>query len=288
MAEVCAERGAANVTVAHVVARSGVSRRTFYEQFPDRDACFLVTLDEALEHAAGYLLPAYDASARWHERMRASLVALLSFLGDEPSMGRVLVVESLGGGSAALARRKRILASVLAAVDEGRTVAKGGADLPPLTAEGVVGGVLSVIHTRLLDPAETSLLDLTGPLMSMIVLPYLGAAAARKELERPIPAQEDRRAPSSANPLRDLEMRLTYRTVRVLMSVAANPRCSNREIARAADIDDQGQASKLLTRLSKLGLIENSGEGLARGAPNAWVLTEKGAEVETAVGVHPG
>ncbi len=288
MAEVCAELGAANVTVAHVVARSGVSRRTFYEQFPDRDVCFLVTLDEALEHAAGYLLPAYEAPGRWHERIRASLVALLSFLGDEPSMGRVLVVESLGGGSAALERRKCVLASVLAAVDEGRTVAKGGADLPPLTAEGVVGGVLSVIHTRLLDPAETSLLDLTGPLMSMIVLPYLGAAAARKELERPTPAQEDRRAPSPANPLRDLEMRLTYRTVRVLMSVAANPRHSNREIARAAEIDDQGQASKLLTRLSKLGLIENSGDGLARGAPNAWVLTEKGAEVEAAVGVRTG
>ncbi len=287
MAEICAERGGANVTVAHVVARSGVSRRTFYEQFPDRDACFLATLDEALMHAAGYVLPAYEASVRWQERIRASLVALLSFLEDESFMSRVLVVESLGGGAAALERRKRVLSSVLVAVDKGRIVAKD-TDLPPLTAEGVVGGVLSVIHTRLLDPGETSLLDLTGPLMSMIVLPYLGAAAARKELERPIPAQEDRRAPSPANPLRDLEMRLTYRTVRVLMSVAANPRCSNREIARAADIDDQGQASKLLTRLNKLGLIENSGEGLARGAPNAWVLTEKGAEVEAAVGVRTG
>ena len=48
MAEVCAERGVSNVTVAHVVSRSGVSRRTFYEMFEDREACFLATLDEAM------------------------------------------------------------------------------------------------------------------------------------------------------------------------------------------------------------------------------------------------
>ncbi len=283
MALVCAEHGASNVTVAHVVSRSGVSRRTFYEHFADREACFLATLEEALVSARICVLPAYEAQGRWHERMRASLVALLSFLEDEPFLGRMLVAESVGGGATTLKWRKGVLSSVLAAVDEGRTSAKDG-DLPPLTGEGIVGGVLSVIHTRLLDPGETSLLDLTGPLMSMIVLPYLGTAAAKKELKRPTPIRDTRRVPSLANPLRDLDMRLTYRTVRVLMSVAANPRCSNREIARAADIDDQGQASKLLTRLSKLGLIENGGAGQARGAPNAWMLTEKGAKVEHAVG----
>jgi AcrR family transcriptional regulator len=288
MAEVCAERGAANVTVAHVVARSGVSRRTFYEQFTDREDCFLAALNEALACAARYVLPAYETPGRWRERVRTGLIALLSFLEDEPNMGRLLVVETLGAGERALARRQHVLSMVLAALDEGRGEAKGAEGPPPLTAEGVAGSVLSVLLARLAgygwaDAKNGSLLELTGQLMSMIVLPYLGSAAARRELQRAVPARDHRWTPAPANPLRELEMRLTYRTVRVLLSIAALPGASNRELGAAADISDQGQISKLLTRLERLGLIENTGEGHARGAPNAWRLTGRGMQIERAV-----
>ncbi len=284
MAEVCAERGVSNITVAHVVSRSGVSRRTFYEMFEDREACFLATLDEAMTRAARYVLAAYEAPARWHERMRVSLIAFLSFLEDEPFMGKVLVVEALGAGAFTAGRRRQVLAKVVAAVDGGRAASKRGPELPPLTADGLVGGALSVIHGRMLEAAAKPLLELTGPLMSMIVLPYLGAAAARGELRRPAPAPKDNRVRPPADPLREVEMRMTYRTMRVLTVIAADPGCSNREIGRASGIEDQGQISKLLTRLAKLDLIENTGDGRARGAPNAWTLTGKGAEIEAAVG----
>lgn len=285
MAELCAEHGAANVTVAYVVARSGVSRRTFYELFSDREACFLATLDEAVEHCLRSVLPAYAAPGRWRERIRASLVALLEFLQEEPFRGRLMVVETLGAGTKALERRRQLLSRLIAVVDEGRGEAKQGDGGTQLTAEGVVGGVLSVLHSRLIS-GRGSLLELTGPLMSMIVLPYLGAASARHELQRPAPSPsvEEREAPA-ANPLRDLEMRLTYRTARVLMSVAENPGCSNREVGFVAGMHDQGQTSKLLTRLMRLGLIENAGAGQVRGAPNEWTLTRKGIEVEQAVRV---
>ena len=78
-------------------------------------------------------------------------------------------------------------------------------------------------------------------------------------------------------------MRLTYRTVRVLLAIATNPGSSNREVGATAGIDDQGQISKLLSRLERLGLIENSGAGQVRGAPNAWTLIKKGFEVEQLV-----
>jgi AcrR family transcriptional regulator len=286
MTEVCSELGAANITVAHVVARSGVSRRTFYEQFADREECFLAAVEEALHCACRYVLPAYESDdGRWRERIRAGLEALLSFLDDEPYMARLLMVGILGAGDEALRRRQEVLAPLLAAVDEGRSEARNGQALPLLTAEGVVGGVLSVLHARLADPSrDGSLLELTGQLMSMLVLPYLGAAAAQRESLRPAPQRADRRKPVSANSLHDLDMRLTYRTIRVLLSVAASPGASNRELGIVAEISDQGQISKLLTRLQKLGLIQNTGAGHARGAPNAWSLTERGAEIQRAIG----
>lgn len=83
-------------------------------------------------------------------------------------------------------------------------------------------------------------------------------------------------------------MRLTYRTLRVLAAIAAQPGASNREVAEHADIADQGQMSRLLARLQKLGLIENTGQGQPQGEPNAWTLTAKGTEVEQAIRVQAG
>jgi DNA-binding MarR family transcriptional regulator len=80
--------------------------------------------------------------------------------------------------------------------------------------------------------------------------------------------------------LEGLDMRLTYRTVRVLVTIASDPGASNREIADRAGVQDQGQISKLLARLEHLGLVQNSGAGPVRGEPNAWWLTPRGREVE--------
>ena len=281
--ELAAERGAANVTVARVVARAGVSRRTFYELFSDREDCFLAAFDDAIARIAAVVVPAYEQPSKWRERIRASLTALLQFLDDEPGTGRLVVVETLGAGANALERRSRVLAQVITAVDRGRSEAKKGDGPPPLTAEGLAGAVLSVIHARMLAGDRRPLVELVNPLMFTIVLPYLGAAAARRELTRPVPKAPARPRPVNGDPLRELQMRLTYRTVRVLMAVAANPGSSNRMVADGAGITDQGQISKLLHRLERLGLIGNDGAGRPPGGPNAWTHTERGAQIEHAI-----
>jgi chromosome segregation and condensation protein ScpB len=78
-------------------------------------------------------------------------------------------------------------------------------------------------------------------------------------------------------------VRVTYLTAKVLVYLAGHPGSSNREIADYAGILDEGQTSKLLTRLENLGLIENPGRVRVKGAPNAWTLTRKGVEAERAV-----
>jgi AcrR family transcriptional regulator len=284
MIDVVSERGRAASTVAHVVARSGVSRRTFYEIFEDFEDCFAAALDQSIECAREYVLLDHDPKQRWRARIRTGLVGLLEFLVEEPAMGRLCIVETLGAGPRIHERRMRVVDQLTAAVDDGRSEPKASKALPPLTAEGVVGGVLSVLHARLLAARSGSLLNLTGPLMGMIVLPYLGPAEAHKETARPAPTPRKRPAAGRRDPLRDLEMRLTYRTVRVLLAIAAAPGSSNRQVGADAGIEDQGQISKLLSRLERLDLIENDGAGQVRGAPNSWRLTERGQEVERLVG----
>lgn len=284
MVQEISERGAVNVSVGHVVGRSGVSRRTFYEIFHDREDCFLAAFDDALKSVAAVVVPAFQAQGSWRVKLRAGLVALLECLEHDRATARLLVAESLAAGSMALRRRQSVIAQIVSVVERGSTESATVAESSSsLTAEGIVGGVLWVLQVRLAGDDPNNLLDLTGPLMGMIVLPYLGPAAARKEIEKAAPKRSSKPPVIHKDPLQDLPMRLTYRTMRVLVSVATHPGSSNRAIGEHASIADQGQASKLLARLHKLGLIENKGGDPARGEPNAWVLAPIGREVHDSI-----
>jgi AcrR family transcriptional regulator len=290
-AQVVAEHGYRQMSVARVTSRAGVSRRTFYELFDGREECFHAAFEDTLARASTLAVRAYRGQRSWRERTRASLAALLGFFDGEPELAWLCLVEALGAGPEVLRHRGRVLQALARCVDEGRGESRGVKDPPPLTAQGVVGAVLALVHARLLEGEEKGgpahehepLLALLNPLMAVVVLPYLGPAAAAKELARPTPpASKVSRGPMRG-PLEGLDMRLTYRTLRVLMAIAERPGASNREVADVAGVHDQGQISKLLARLNALGLIENRGEGHTKGEPNAWTLTHRGKEVEHAI-----
>ena len=292
--EVVAESGYSGMSMARVTSRAGVSRGTFYELFEDREDCFLAAFDDAVARIAAVAGPAYEGERSWREQVRAGLTSVLQFIGDEPGLGSLLVVDALGAGPHVLERRAQGLARLTSIVDQGRLEVKGGRELladpgrSVLTAEGVVGAVFSVLFARLLERDMRPLVGLLNELMAIIVLPYLGPAAARKELQRPAPEARRGLPRPGGFPLDDLDIRITYRTLRVLAVVAERPGASNRELADLAGISDQGQVSKLLARLRKLGLIENSGAGQAKGMPNSWALTARGAEVQQGIDSQAG
>ncbi len=201
------------------------------------------------------------------------------------------MVDALAAGGAALERRTRIVDALVDAVHEGGAAQRGTAPRPErIVAEGVVGAVLAVIHARLTQRPAGSVAGLLNALMGIIVLPYLGPAAAARERQKPV-ARRRRATKRTVDPLRGLDMRLTYRTVRVLLAVAelggrgseGGRGSNNREVADASGVSDQGQMSKLLWRLESLGLIVNTTANHGKGAPNAWTLTSKGHEVEQAI-----
>ncbi len=277
--------GYAGMTVAQVIGRARVSRKTFYDVFADREDCFLVAFERALEQAGTLIREAADSETSWRARMRAGLGQLLALMDDEPALTKLVVVEALAAGDRVLERRSQAMTELAVAVDRGREAPSAHLDPPEVTAEGVVGAVFAVVHARVLEGASAPLFELLGPLMSMIVLPYLGTRAAGQEVGR-TSARPERSRPArnraAGDPLDGLKMRLTYRTVRVLMVISERPGASNREIAERSGIADQGQISKLLTRLARLELVANRGAGQEKGAANAWHLTARGAAVERA------
>jgi AcrR family transcriptional regulator len=319
--ELICERGATGLTVAAIVQRAAISRRTFYELFSNCEQCQLAALAHALDGAQRRALIAYQGvGGGWSRRVRAALEALLAFFDEHPQAAHLLVVESLGLGPKALRLRADVLRGLISVVEEGRREHRRGPEPAVLAGEALVGGALFVLHGRLAWEAEDArrpasvkagerprrparrsagaalagrpeppvgrLVELTGQLMSMIVMPYMGAAAARKELHLPspqigLPVRDAKRRAHEA-PLGPPGMRFTHRTVVVLAAIAElsahGSAPSNRQIATMASVRDQGQMSKLLARLRKLGLIDNAG-GRERGVANAWRLTRAGESV---------
>ena len=327
------EEGYSGLSVARVTGVARVSRRTFYEAFEDREDCFLAIFEDALERVGERVAGAYARGGAsggdgWCGGVRGALTELLGFLEDDPRLARVLVVDALGAGPRVLARRAEVLEMVGRELqrDGARAVAGGGRGegrgssalsldtvLPALNGEGVVGGVFGVLHTQLSQAraqdcdggGEGSLLGLRNSLMAMIVLPYGGLAAARRELVRPLPRRSavvvnvpgDVAPRGAADPLAGLPMRVTYRTLRVLGAIAQRPGVSNRVVGELAGVPDQGQISKLLARLERLGLVENrhggrgahgrgGGSRRVAGEANAWCLTARGVGVERALRVQ--
>jgi AcrR family transcriptional regulator len=328
-----------SATVADVVARARVSRRTFYELYADREDCFLAAYEWGLQLGAAEMYTAYAREARWQDGVRAALAALLGLLDREPALARLCIVYALGAGSKVQQRRMQAIETVREFVDRGRLENSGRIEPPEVAAEGVVGAVLAVVHTRLLESdhangrssadgrsspdrgssvgggssvrggssvgsgisvrgrssvdgrssadrgsasAGDSLIELLGPLMNLILLPYLGAARASRELSRPAPRVAGSGASRDGVSL-GAGMRITYRTARVLQAIGKRPGASNREVADQAGIVDQGQISRLLGRLMGLGLIANVGPSSSRGSANAWVLTPRGQEVQRGI-----
>ena len=285
------ELGYTSATVAHITARASVSRRTFYELFADREECFAAVLDDVASQLRAELAAAGLRDLSWRERVRGGLLTILAFFDREPALARVCLIQALRGGSLVRSRREQLVAQLEAVVDEGREIASRGSGCSPLTAEGVVGGALAIVYARLQRATPTPLTGLANELMGILALPYLGAAAARREQTRPVPSLAASEAvPPDArgarDPLEGVAMRMTYRTARVLEGVAARPGASNRELAERAGIVDQGQISKLLARLERLELVINTGAGHAKGEPNSWRLTAKGERIALTVYAH--
>jgi AcrR family transcriptional regulator len=287
---IVAERGYRGMAVRAVSERAGVSSKTFYDLFCDREDCFLQAFDYGLDRLVPVVLPAYEAQGEWAAGVRAALGAMLAFLDGEPELRVLVFVEALGVGPRVLVRRAQVLDELAALIDRGRAGAKAGGELPPLTADGVVGAAFSVIHARLVQEGSESLTALLNPLMATIVLPYRGRAAAARELEHPVGeaarfvrlGDRSRKGGRPAGCGSRADFRLTVRRHMALTAVselcARGLDPSNREVAERVGVADEGQISRLMMNLQQQGLLLDTRAGTS-GNRKAWRLTPRGEEL---------
>jgi AcrR family transcriptional regulator len=285
-------------SVARITERARVSRRTFYELFENREECLLAVLENTVQRLQSEILAADPRDAAWRDRVRGGLWVILSFFDHEPGLARVCLIQAQRASNRVLVYRQEILDQLARIVNEGHKESPRADEPAGLTGQGVVGSVVQILYVRLLRAECEPLRDLLGDLMAIIVLPYLGSQVARRERNRPlpppitVPTVDDDGLGSSRiafDQLAELPMRLTYRTALVLQGIAEHPGSSNRQVADHAGIHDQGQVSKLLTRLQRLGLLTNTAnDAHGKGEANKWCLTTTGMQVTSTINTHAG
>jgi AcrR family transcriptional regulator len=149
MAAAVNEKGYAATTIADIVRHSRVSKRTFYEHFADREACFLACYEQGGELALRAVAEAAGRGGPWSERVRAATHAYLAALQARPALTRTLLVEVHGAGRRALALRRAVLqrfARLLRElVEAGRQDHPEVRELTPDMSTALVGGINELV-----------------------------------------------------------------------------------------------------------------------------------------------
>jgi AcrR family transcriptional regulator len=170
------ERGYHATTVADIVAVAKVSRTTFYQQFTDKENCFLSAYNfgldslEEIVRAALKLSRGAAEDAGWRLRVAAELSAYLEVLAAEPRLARCLHVEVLAAGPSAQDQRARLLGMiamrVVALNEKARAQEPRLPEVPPEVFALYAGGLDELVRDRLRTGDARALKDLAGPILT--------------------------------------------------------------------------------------------------------------------------
>jgi AcrR family transcriptional regulator len=189
ISEAVADKGYAATTVADVVGRAGVSRKTFYEHFGDKEECFIAAWDTGVALLIDAVSRAtLEAEGDWRDRLHAGVRAYLDTLVSVPAFARTFLIEVLAAGPRALDRRAQVhvrFAGLLRTLHERqREVAPELPELPDEVFAATVGAVEELVAERVRQGRIEELPELE-PVITYIQVAFLaGHDRAARELGR--------------------------------------------------------------------------------------------------------
>ena len=169
-------------SVRTVLDRTGLYRQAFYDEFPDKDACYRAALEMGTARLEAIVVHAAASQETWRGRLRAGLAGLLDALDAEPDFGRGVIVGVHSAGPEALAIRAKAMKRAAEFIDLARDEVEESEEPPQIAPEGIVAGIHAIVHSRLSTGADEGFRGLLPEFMYFAVLPYFGAEAASEEM----------------------------------------------------------------------------------------------------------
>ncbi len=148
MVQAVSERGVVATTISDLVARAGISRRTFYEHFDNKEDCLLATYDTVVETEVQRLLGLAGAEVAWREQLEGIIRALFDAIAERPDAARLICVEMGASGEIGVQRWADGATRFELFISAGFERAPGTGTVPDPVARAVVGALRKIIYTR--------------------------------------------------------------------------------------------------------------------------------------------
>jgi AcrR family transcriptional regulator len=178
LAEAIAEKGYAAATIADVVRHARVSKRTFYEHFADKEACFLALYSDSSDEMVALIAEAAwgdgaaGTGAAWEARAEAAARTYFSRLAAEPALTRAALLEVQAAGPRALKLRREVQGRYARLLIElsARAAAEedGLRPLSPTMATAVVGALNELMLEAVEADRTAALPELAGAAVELL------------------------------------------------------------------------------------------------------------------------
>jgi AcrR family transcriptional regulator len=180
-------KGYGATTIGDITRRARVSRDTFYEQFANKQACFLAAYDATMRELLDQMVVAGTSQPDYVEGMRAGVRAYLKFWSERPDAARVCTLEVMAAGSEALAHRERTLLSFARLY---RTVAKraraeqpGLPNVPDVVSRVIVVAAVELTTQYIREDRVSSLPELESDVLYLWLMLVAGHEVAAAALQ---------------------------------------------------------------------------------------------------------
>jgi AcrR family transcriptional regulator len=181
-----ADKGYAATTIDDIVGGAGVSKKTFYEHFRDKEDCFLAAYEAAADELFEHVRAAQRMPEGWLERTRAGISAYLRWLAAEPALARVFLIEVAAAGPRAAERRARLRDRYAERMqklqDEARAEVPGLPELPPEVFQAVTAAVDDLVVRRIREGGAADIGELEPVLLYLQVALFAGPQAAAESV----------------------------------------------------------------------------------------------------------
>ncbi len=148
MVQAVSERGVVATTISDLVARAGISRRTFYEHFDNKEDCLLATYDTVVETEVTRLLGLAGSEVEWLAQLEGIIRALFDAIAERPDAARLICVEMGASGASGVQRWAEGATRLERFISSGFEQAPGPGTVPDPVARAVVGALRKIIYTR--------------------------------------------------------------------------------------------------------------------------------------------
>lgn len=169
--EVVTSKGYAATTIGDLLAQSGLSRRTFYDLYVDKEDCYLAAFAAVSGQLEDRIAAAFDSGATAEERITLAIEALAGFCVEEPDAACAILVESLAAGQSGRDVRNGLIERLAELLEPALGKLRPIDPNPALIARATIGGIFELLYGPLARHDVERLRDLAEQIGELPLVP---------------------------------------------------------------------------------------------------------------------